>query len=120
MMNNSGTIIWKEQEIGTVADIVMDMWYLDANWQPNLSGTAVDFMKLTSSFNPDEIIRKPEKGLVVTLRYCEDPCKEDYYLVLSTDRTRIFMRLINDETASLLQSESTNTHKFDKPWWKFW
>ena len=119
-MSNSGTIMWKEQEIGTVTDIVMDMWYLDASWQLNLSDTAVDFTKLTASFNSEDIIRKPERGLVVTLRYSEARSKEDYYLVLSTDRTRIFMHLINDETASLLQSKSTNTQKFDKPWWKFW
>lgn len=120
MTNHSGTIIWKDQEIGTVTDIVMDMWYLDANWQPNLSDAAVDFDKVTSSFNPEDIIRDPAKGLVVSLIYSYEPSKQDYYLVLSTEGSKIFMRLISDETASALQSKGTISIKSDKPWWKFW
>lgn len=91
------TIIWKTEEVGTISNIINDMWYCDADWLSNNSGHASTFENIASRLNAEEVIKSPEKGMVVFLRADGSSSK---FLILSLDKSRISMRMISDEVAA--------------------
>jgi hypothetical protein len=98
-MNNSGTIAWKDKVIGRVTNLVSDMWYLDADWQRIQSEDALKFEDIASKLQSDEIIKDPAKGIVALLQFDDNQNSSDYVLILGMDKSKIFMRFINDEIA---------------------
>lgn len=99
-MENSGTIIWKNEAVGTVSNIMSDMWYLDADWIPNHSDTSSSFIEFASRLKGDEVIKDPSKGIFALLKYDEDPSRSHKVLILSVDNSKIFMRSVSDELAA--------------------
>jgi thiol-disulfide isomerase/thioredoxin len=99
-MENSGIIIWKDETIGTVTNIILDMWYMDADWIPNNSETTLKFEELASKLKDNEVIKEPSNGIVALLKYNEAPSNSHSVLILSIDNSKIFMRSISDEVAS--------------------
>jgi hypothetical protein len=99
-MENSGTIIWKDETVGTVTNIISDMWYLDADWKPNNSDISSTFSNLASRLKGEEVIKDPSKGIVAFLKYDEAPSNSHQVLILSMDNSIIFMRSVSDELAA--------------------
>ena len=99
-MENSGTIIWKDETVGTVTNIISDMWYLDADWKPNISDISSTFANLASRLKGEEVIKDPSKGIVACLKYDEAPSNSHQVLILSMDNSKIFMRSVSDELAA--------------------
>lgn len=98
-MENSGTISWNGETIGTVTNIVSDMWYMDADWKPNHSDASLKFTDFTSKLKGEDVIKEPSKGVVARLQYAE-PSYSHHVLILSVDNSKIFMRSISDEVAA--------------------
>lgn len=99
-MENSGTIIWKNEKVGKVTNIISDMWYLDADWKPNHSDASSRFIDLASKLKGEDVIKEPSKGVVAHLQYDETSSGAHYVLILSVDNSKIFMRSISDEVAA--------------------
>lgn len=99
-MENTAIILWKGEEVGTVSNIMNDMWYLDADWKPNHSDVSSRFMDLAFKLKGEDVIKEPSKGLVAQLRYNETSSSSHYVLILSVDKSKIFMRSISDDVAA--------------------
>ncbi|RZJ99867.1 MAG: hypothetical protein EOO46_21715 [Flavobacterium sp.] len=99
-MENTAIISWKGEEVGTVSNIMNDMWYLDADWKSNQSDSSSRFMNLASKLKGEDVIKEPSKGLVARLQYNESSSSAHYVLILSVDQSKIFMRSISDEIAA--------------------
>lgn len=101
-MENSATLIWNGKNIGTVHNISSDMWYLDAEWISNKSDDAYKFEEKVSTLVPDEILKEFSKGIVASLNYNSFTINENFVLILSLNKSKLLMRLINDETAAFV------------------
>lgn len=99
-MENNAIISWKGEEVGTVSNIMNDMWYLDADWKPNHSDVSSRFLNIASKLKGEDVIKEPSKGLIARLQYNETSSNSHYVLILSVDRSKIFMRSISDEIAA--------------------
>lgn len=109
-MENSGTIVWKDEAVGRVTNIMSDMWYLDADWKPDHSDASAKFIDLATKLKGEDVIKEPSKGLVAVLRYDVAPSNSHNILILSVDNARIFLRTISDEVAAYAD------RKFLEPW----
>ncbi|WP_162944808.1 hypothetical protein [Flavisolibacter nicotianae] len=109
-MKNSGTIIWKDETVGTVTNIISDMWYLDADWIPNHSDACAKFIEFASKLKGEDVIKEPSNGVVARLQYNEAFASAHYVLILSVDNSKIFMRSISDEVADYADRQLL------KPW----
>ena len=99
-MENTAIITWKGEEVGKASNMINDMWYLDANWEPNHSDVSSRFMDLALKLKGEDVIKEPSKGLVALLQYNETSSSSHYVLILSVDKSKIFMRSISDEVAA--------------------
>ncbi len=99
-MENAGTIIWKDEIVGTVSNIISDMWYLEADWKPNQSNASTKFMDLIFFLNAEDVIKDSRKGIVARLQYNTTNSNTNYVLILSVNNSELFMRLISDELAA--------------------
>lgn len=99
-MENTAIISWKGEVVGTASNIINDMWYLDADWKPNQSDLSLRFMALASKLKGEDVIKEPSKALVARLQYNETSLCTHYVLILSVDKSKIFMRSISDEVAA--------------------
>ena len=86
--------------VGTVTNIISDMWYLHADWKPNHSDASTKFIDLASKLKGEDIIKEPSKGMAARLQYDETSSIAHYVLILSIDDSKIFLRSISDEVAA--------------------
>jgi hypothetical protein len=99
-MENLAKIKWKNIEVGTVTNISADMWYLEGDWFSNQSEYTSKFEDITSKLKADEIIKSPFKGIVAHIEFEDSNSGSQNVLVLSMEKSKIFIRLINDEIAA--------------------
>lgn len=99
-MENSAIILWNDKEVGKVSNIINDMWYLEADWLSNKSEHSFKFATIASKLKAEEIIKAPFKGMVAQLKYDNSSSNAENVLILSLDKSRIFMRSISDEVAA--------------------
>lgn len=99
-MENSAIILWKDEQVGKALNITNDMWYLDADWLSDKSEHSVKFTTEASKLEAEEIIKAPYKGMVAKLKYHNSSSNPENVLVLSLDRSKIFMRSISEELAA--------------------
>jgi hypothetical protein len=115
-MENSGTIVWRNEIVGSVTTIIADMWYLQADWKPNESDVASMFMALASKLKAQDVIKEPLNGIVASLRYDDNSSNDHYVLILSFDNSKIFMRSISDEVAFYVDRQVLEPwHPTDNP-----
>lgn len=99
-MNNSGTIAWKNKAVGSVTNVTSDMWCLNADWRSAKSDASVNFESIASNLKSEEIIKDPAKGMIAVLRYDDALNSPQHVLMLSLDKSKIFMRVVSDEVAA--------------------
>ncbi|HEX5153502.1 MAG TPA: hypothetical protein VFW07_18765 [Parafilimonas sp.] len=102
-MINAATIFWKNEEVGKVLNTANDMWYFDADWQPNQSAHTKAFEDIVSKINPDEAMRFPTVSEIVRLKYNNSVSESQKMLVLSLKGSKLLMRLLTDESAAYLE-----------------
>lgn len=102
-MSTEAILKWKDNQVGCITDITMDMWYLEGNWLPNQSNECFEFENVASILNETEILENPLKGIVVSLQYNNSSqIENNYCLVISLSKDRIFLRIIRKESAAYL------------------
>jgi hypothetical protein len=99
-MDNPAKILWKDKEVGTLANVTPDMWYLEADWLSNLSDHSATFEELASKLNADEVLKTPYNGLLAQLEFEGSSSSAQNVLILSLSKTSIFMRIVSDEVAA--------------------
>lgn len=104
-MDNSGTILWKNETVGRVTNIMFDMWYVNADWKPNHSDISLTFVNLASRLKGEEVMKEPCNGMIAYLSYDEAPSNSHPVLIFSMDNSKIFMRSVSDELATYVDQQ---------------
>ncbi len=76
-MDFSCRVIWKNNEIGKLRNISMDMWRLEGDWFPN-DEAAADFERLLSETTAIERLEDISKIIAVTLIDVQDGMNKNY------------------------------------------
>lgn len=93
-MENAGRPIWKDEAVGTVKNIMMDMWYLDADWDPSASGAGPAFTALASALNAGDFFKGISKGIAAVLQLDGSAACSQQALIISLENSTISMRLV--------------------------
>ncbi|MFT3705236.1 MAG: hypothetical protein QM802_22910 [Agriterribacter sp.] len=109
-MHPSSIIIYQGEQVGTVTNIIVDMWYLDADWKSNDSPTAERFANLASRLAAKKVMEDFSKGIVALLKHDDAPSSNQNVLIMSLDSGKIFMRRISEDLARQIDK------KFPLPW----
>lgn len=104
-MDNSGTILWKNETVGRVTNIMFDMWYVNADWKHTHSDISLTFVNLASRLKGEEVMKDPFNGMVAWLSYDEAPSTYHPVLIFSMDNSKLFMRSISDELAAYVDQQ---------------
>ncbi|MGN6439458.1 MAG: hypothetical protein ACTHMM_23195 [Agriterribacter sp.] len=104
-MNNCDVVSWQDEPVYTLTNIVSDMWYLSADCQPIYGNNHLKFKEIASKLDGKNVINDFAKGMVAVLTYSEAPGNSHYVLILSLEESMIFMRMLTNEMAVLLDSD---------------
>ena len=88
------TLEWENAAIGTISEMQMDMWYIEAVFTSNKTEHAANFEKLASKLMLEETYADPLKGIIVAIKGLESTTD---CLVLSLSGDEIFLRMIISE-----------------------
>lgn len=123
-------IIWNNTIVGTVTDIVNDMWYIEGKWNRVETDYTETFERITRELDAREIFKDPFKGLMASITYIESAATLQPVLIFSLDDTTILMRIIvNEELVRQLETinrkREMDAAKLEKRsskkmWWQFW
>jgi hypothetical protein len=101
-MQNQADIFWKNELVGQINNLQLDMWHLNGNWTSQKTKTSNEFEKLVSKFNPNKIIKNPIQGTRVLIKYSHNN-EEVHALVLSLKSgTLMLKQVIMDEAVKWL------------------
>ena len=89
-------IFWRNNDIGVIKDLEMDMWYCSCAWEMNQSREAIEFNDLVSKFNGKEIMNDPGKGTRIIVKH---PDSEINALVISIEDQSLFIRNVYEQDA---------------------
>lgn len=123
-------LIWNNKIVGTITDIVSDMWYMEGKWNRIESDCTETFERVTRDLDAREIFKDPFKGLMAELLHGEPNTRSEPVLIFSLENNVILMRIIADENlVRQLGSVSKSRYQYPskvekrsrkKMWWWFW
>ncbi|MCA8830933.1 hypothetical protein [Hymenobacter pini] len=87
------SIIWQNQEIGVLRNVVPDMWYLEGVWAGNNSPAANSFEAVARALNAKAIYKNLDNGIEVWLQDDEGTLTGAVVLSL-TEPNILFLRRI--------------------------
>jgi hypothetical protein len=108
-MNETFTLTWQGQDIGSYEIVHSDMGIMDGNWTGNGSPAAADFKKLIGTFEIKKVFAKPQLGTMALLRSGRN---EIHVFVLGMIQDMLTLKTVSDQGAiDWLQKTMKNKQK---------
>ena len=95
-MNETYSLLWQSEEIGSYEMINSDMGYFDGSWTSNNSPAAMEFKKLIDTFEIKKVFAKPQLGTMAMLRSGKN---DIYVFVLGTVEGKLTLKMVSDQGA---------------------
>jgi hypothetical protein len=87
---------WRGEVVGTLSEVVPDMWYIEGVWNPAATPRASEFAAKAGLLDPKVVLGDPTKGFRIEV---EDGGSLGGALVLSLADGRLFIRRVLEEIA---------------------
>ncbi|CAL2101229.1 putative integron gene cassette protein [Tenacibaculum sp. 190130A14a] len=99
---DSYKIFWKNEYIGELTNIILDMSYWEGTWEPNSTDLAKKFTDLTSTFDTTSVMINPTKGIRAILE--DQNSYQTHILIISLIENNILLvkRIIKDSAIEWL------------------
>jgi len=91
-------VFWRNNEIGDLTILEVDMWYSYCKWDANESIEAIQFKEMVANFNTAEIMKDYSKGTRITLQY-PGSNETTNALVISLENDALLIRNVYDAVA---------------------
>ena len=95
-MNETFTLHWQGEDIGSYEILHSDMGIMDGHWAGNGSGAAADFQKLIDTFEIKKVFAKPQMGTMALLRQDRN---EIHVFVLGMIQGMLTLKTVSDQGA---------------------
>ncbi|WP_426492490.1 hypothetical protein [Hymenobacter sp. 102] len=101
------SIIWQNQEIGVLQNVVPDMWYLEGTWTGNNSPASNSFEATARALNAKAVYKNLKNGIEVWLQ--DDEGEQTRAIVLSlTEPNILFLRRITSSLHDIPAKPTAN------------
>lgn len=111
-MDNSGIIEWNGEEVAKLTNIMFDMWYIDADCELFESENCKKFKEVSSKLNVKQVFSNLTKGIVATLKMPNESNSSQHVIIMSLSEKKLFMRLVTDEIARVVNKVLLNPWKY--------
>jgi hypothetical protein len=88
----------------------MDMWYVSAEFESNLSVEALNFQNIAIGLTADNVLKDPTQGLIIETKGINGASASEKFLVLGLSKSILFLRVVSHETADFVD------RKLLEPW----